>query len=204
MFFTRSKPAQISSANPGYTWAPQSAPGVANWTSSAISSDGKIMAAASADGEVWKSSDGGQTWQSSSSGLPPNTDWNSLTMSSDGLTMYMTDARGAAYSSTGSGSPIWTALSSPPLAPAQSWTSLDSSSNGSVLIGSVNGGPIYISTGEKRRGERKCFVLLEVGELSFNREGVYRRLHSFLCCDLLNISLISFPPFFLSKTHTHT
>lgn len=148
----------------------------AAWTAVAASADGVRLAAASASGDLYTSTDQGLTWTLRLTGLT----WSGVASSSDGLRLIASTNGGALYSSTDGGltwgndgsSRAWTAVTSSAdglrlTATAylgQIWTSADggaswtardsnrawravaSSGDGRVQVAGTNGSQLYVST----------------------------------------------------------
>jgi hypothetical protein len=147
-----------------------------SWTALASSADATRLAAASASGELYTSSDAGATWDLRLTGQT----WSSVASSSNGLALVAATNGGAIFRSTDGGSTwsndgssrAWSAVASSAdglrlVATAylgQIWTSSDggnswtarasnrawravaSSADGRVLVAATNGAQLYVST----------------------------------------------------------
>jgi photosystem II stability/assembly factor-like uncharacterized protein len=132
------------STNGGATWTNTTAP-LSTWQSVACSADGSRLAAVSAQGWVYTSSDGGGAWASNN--LPTGITWSAVTSSADGTKLAIAGSGSGIYISANGGT-NW----SPSDAPATNWTGLASSADGSRMVAVQAGdylhfnGSIYTST----------------------------------------------------------
>ena len=107
------------------------------WRNVASSSDGSKLVAVVWGGQIYSSTDSGETWTARESGRY----WKAVASSSDGNKLVAVVTEGQIYTSTDSGE-TWTAREN-----SRSWASVASSSDGSKLVAVVNGGRIYTYSG---------------------------------------------------------
>ena len=107
-----------------------------SWISVAMSSDGTKQTAVDYDGQIYISSDSGDTWTAKES----KRNWRSVAMSSDGTKQTAVVGIGQIYISTDSGN-TWTPKDS-----NRFWKSVAMSSDGTKQTAVVSYGQIYIST----------------------------------------------------------
>ena len=75
------------STNSGETWTEvKPTASTQDWSGITMSSDGTKLAAVVTGGNIWTSTDSGETWTSTAS----TQDWRGITMSSDGTKLYAT------------------------------------------------------------------------------------------------------------------
>jgi photosystem II stability/assembly factor-like uncharacterized protein len=117
-------------------WTERTCSGESQWNGIASSSDGAKLAATVHGGNIWTSTDFGETWTSRAS--PQN--WRGITSSSDGTKLAATVHGGNIWTSTDAGE-TWTSRASP-----HSWFGITSSSDGTKLAATVVGGNIWTST----------------------------------------------------------
>jgi photosystem II stability/assembly factor-like uncharacterized protein len=109
------------------------------WTSIALSADGKTIAAAAQTGLIFISADGGKTWKTT--GAPTNTAWLSIASSADGARLVSAGSHSGIYVSADGGQ-TW----APGANSADPWAVVSSSSDGSRLLAAANPGLIYASS----------------------------------------------------------
>ncbi|CAN2039469.1 hypothetical protein GMMP15_1270001 [Candidatus Magnetomoraceae bacterium gMMP-15] len=119
----------------GETWTARDSK--RSWNSVASSSDGTKLVAVVDGGNIYTSTDSGETWTARMTNS--NQDWISVASSSDGTKLVAVVYAGNIYTSTDSGE-TWTARDSNRI-----WNSVASSSDGTKLVAVVNGGKIYTS-----------------------------------------------------------
>ena len=107
-----------------------------NWRYITSSSDGTKLAATASGGNIWTSTDSGETWTSRAS----TQNWYGITSSSDGTKLAATVYNGNIWTSIDSGE-TWTSRAS-----TQVWRSITSSSDGTKLAATASGGNIWTST----------------------------------------------------------
>jgi hypothetical protein len=83
-----------TSTNAGTTWTITIAPDT-NWISVASSADGSVLVAAVTGGQLYTSTNSGDSWTESS--LPPCTNWNQVVSSADGGNLVAISADGKIY-----------------------------------------------------------------------------------------------------------
>ncbi len=106
------------------------------WYSVAMSADGTKQTAVVWDGQIYISTDSGNTWTAKES----NRDWRSVAMSADGTKQTAVVETGQIYVSTDSGN-TWTAKES-----SRKWFSVAMSADGTKQTAVVWDGQIYVST----------------------------------------------------------
>ncbi len=105
------------------------------WSGVASSADGTKLAATVSSGQIYTSTDSGNTWTARDSVRI----WNGITSSADGTKLAAIVSGGQIYVSTDSGV-TWTARET-----NRSWNSIASSADGSFLVATVSNGRIYTS-----------------------------------------------------------
>ena len=106
------------------------------WNQVASSSDGTKLVALVSSGQIYTSTNSGETWTARETARP----WRCVASSSDGTKLVAGVYGGQIYTSTHSGA-TWTARDS-----ARNWQCVASSSDGTKLVAGVYGGQIYTST----------------------------------------------------------
>jgi hypothetical protein len=116
----------------GVAWSAHA--GSLTWRSVASSADGTKLVAAVSGGQIWTSSDSGNTWTAHAGSLL----WT-VASSADGTKLVAAADGGQIWTSSDSGN-TWTAHAS-----NQSWVSVASSSDGTKLVAVVSSGQIWTS-----------------------------------------------------------
>jgi len=121
----------------GRVWNPAAASSPQFWVSLASSANGLNLVGAVANGYLFTSPDGGQTWSQRASSL----EWQSVASSADGTRLVAAVKNGYIYTSVNSGT-NWTLQSG---SGSQEFHGVASSSDGTKLVAVVDNGYIYTS-----------------------------------------------------------
>jgi len=130
----------------GGSWTELEQVPAAQWRAITSSSDGAVLAAAAWSGHIWRSDDGGVSWQQQAPGSDDG--WAAITSSSDGTRLAAAEGSyGSVWMSVDSGK-TWTRNSALP--EKLCWRSISSSDDGSKLVAtegfeSIGGNNMWIS-----------------------------------------------------------
>ncbi|HEU6447413.1 MAG TPA: hypothetical protein VFV23_03120 [Verrucomicrobiae bacterium] len=127
--------------NFGQTWE-QTHASAANWNCIASSADGRRLAATALGGDVYVSSDSGQTWSSTGAGGLSSASWRAVASSADGSRLVAVVYGGSLYTSTNFGS-SWQGNSGV----SGNLYSVATSADGRKSVAVVYGGSIYTNSG---------------------------------------------------------
>lgn len=130
----RVRTAGIYETQPYNNWLPMESS--RNWVSVAMSADGTIRTAVAALGQIYVSTDSGETWTPRESAR----NWRSAAMSADGTIQAAVGLNSQIYVSTDTGD-TWVPRDS-----NRFWVSLAMSADGSVQIAATSNGQLYVST----------------------------------------------------------
>lgn len=144
----------FTSTNTGASWAPQAGSGVRNWVFGGCSSNGLIVYGAVQNGFVYKSTDGGVTWNQLTTPAG-SAAWEYVVCSSDGsvvVAMVGSVTQGFVYISTNGGS-SWTQQTA---LLSRTWFGLSISGNGQKIAvsnflfggGGNDDGKVYVTTNQ--------------------------------------------------------
>lgn len=130
----RVRTAEIYETLPYDNWLPTESS--RNWWSVAMSADGTIRTAVVYGGQIYVSTDSGETWTPRES----DRNWRSVAMSADGTIQAAVGLNSQIYVSTNTGE-TWVPMDS-----NRFWMSIDMSDDGMVQLAAVSDGQLYVST----------------------------------------------------------
>ncbi len=130
------------SSNGGVSWTALNDLGPLGWRSFTVSPDGMHLGAASPDGPIFTSDDGGTIWVDHTSALNGAIDWLSLAASSDGQHLAAAIYSGGDIWTSDDGGTTWADNN---FVPANNWYAVTLSADGTKLYATANGDYIYSS-----------------------------------------------------------